>query len=63
MDGVEKLEELFKKMLAQKLISVYINENDDFVLEFENDMIVELFSEDGDLSIYYEMGQDENTLH
>ena len=64
MDEFDKLEALFNHILAQNLIDVYVDENDSFVLEFDDNTLVEIFCDDGDLSIYYEMGQaEENLLH
>lgn len=57
MNAEDKLEKVFNEILAQTLVNVYIDENDSFVMEFENGMLIELFSDDGDLSIYFEMGQ------
>ena len=59
MDDIEsKLELLFEHILDQTIESVYINENDDFVMEFTDGTLIELYSDDGDLSIYFEMGQE-----
>jgi hypothetical protein len=55
-DEYDKLQMLFERMLDRTLVEVYINENDDFVMEFDDGTLIELFSEDGDLGIYYEMG-------
>lgn len=64
MDDYQKLEQLFYKMLDQELIEVYINDNDAFVMEFDDGTLVELYSDDGDLGIYYEIGQgEEPQLH
>lgn len=63
MDEYEKLQMLFERMLDRTLVEVYINEDDDFVMEFDDGTLIELFSEDGDLGIYYEIGEtDEPTL-
>ena len=58
-DEFEKLERFFKNILDQTIESVYINENDEFVMEFSDGSLIELFSEDGDIGIYYEIGQAE----
>ena len=63
MDEYEKLQMLFERMLDRTLVEVYINEDDDFVMEFDDGTLIELFSEDGDLGIYYEIGEtDEPTI-
>ena len=56
MDEYEKLQQLFEHMLDNTLTEVYINENDDFVMEFDDGTVIELFSNDGDLGIYFEIG-------
>lgn len=56
MDEYDKLQMLFERMLDRTLVEVYINEDDDFVMEFDDGTLIELFSEDGDLGIYYEIG-------
>jgi hypothetical protein len=56
MDEYDKLQRLFERMLDRTLVEVYINEDDDFVMEFDDGTLIELFSEDGDLGIYYEIG-------
>ena len=56
MDEYEKLQQLFEHMLDNTLTEVYINENDDFVMEFDDGTLIELFSNDGDLGIYFEIG-------
>ncbi len=62
-DEYEKLQRLFESVIDQTVDSVYINENDDFVIEFSNGSLIEVFSEDGDLGMYYEIGEvDEPTL-
>lgn len=59
----EKLQRLFESVIDQTVDSVYINENDDFVIEFSNGSLIEVFSEDGEISMYYEIGKiDEPTL-
>lgn len=65
MDDIEsKLERLLDHLLDRKVEEVYINENDDFVIVFDDNTLIELFSEDGDLGIYFEIGQkDEPQLH
>ena len=55
-DEFDKLQRLFERMLDRTLVEVYINEDDDFVMEFDDGTLIELFSEDGDLGIYYEIG-------
>jgi len=55
-DEYDKLQRLFERMLDRTLVEVYINEDDDFVMEFDDGTLIELFSEDGDLGIYYEIG-------
>ena len=62
-DEYEKLQRLFESVIDQTVDSIYINENDDFVIEFSNGSLIEVFSEDGDLGMYYEIGEtDEPTL-
>ena len=62
-DEFEKLQRLFESVIDQTVDSIYINENDDFVIEFSNGSLIEVFSEDGDLGMYYEIGKtDEPTL-
>jgi len=56
MDEYDKLQMLFERMLDRTLVEVYINDDDDFVMEFDDGTLIELFSEDGDLGIYYEIG-------
>lgn len=56
MDEFDKLQKLFEHMLDHSLVEVYINENDDFVMEFDDGTLIELFSNDGDLGIYFEIG-------
>ena len=56
MDEYDKLQRLFERMLDRTLVEVYINEDDDFVMEFDDGTLIEIFSEDGDLGIYYEIG-------
>ena len=56
MDEYEKLQQLFEHMLDNTLTEVYINGNDDFVMEFDDGTLIELFSNDGDLGIYFEIG-------
>lgn len=56
MDEFDKLQKLFEHMLDNTLTEVYINENDDFVMEFDDGTLIELFSNDGDLGIYFEIG-------
>ena len=65
MDDIEsKLERLLDHLLDRKVDEVYINENDDFVIVFDDNTLIELFSEDGDLGIYFEIGQeDKPQLH
>ena len=48
---------LFESVIDQTVDSIYINENDDFVIEFSNGSLIEVFSEDGDLGMYYEFGE------
>ena len=55
-DEFEKIERFFNHILDQTIDSVYINENDDFVMEFDDGTLIELFSEEGDLGIYFEIG-------
>ena len=62
-DEYEKLQRLFESVIDQTVDSVYINENDEFVIEFSNGSLIEVFSEDGEISMYYEIGKiDEPTL-
>ena len=62
-DEYEKLQRLFESVIDQTVDSVYINENDEFVIEFSNGSLIEVFSEDGEISMYYEIGEaDEPTL-
>ena len=53
----EKLQRLFESVIDQTVDSVYINEQDEFVIEFSNGSLIEVFSEDGDLGMYYEFGE------
>ncbi len=63
MDEYDKLQKLFEHLLDQTIDSVYINENDEFVMEFSDGSLIELFSDEGDLGLYYEMGNgDEPTI-
>jgi len=62
-DEFEKLERFFHNILDQTIDSVYINENDEFVMEFSDGSLMEIFSDEGDLGIYFENGSaDEPTL-
>ena len=62
-DEYEKLQRLFESVIDQTVDSIYINENDEFVIEFSNGSLIEVFSEDGEISMYYEIGEaDEPTL-
>lgn len=56
-DEFEKIERFFNHILDQTIDSVYINENDDFVMEFSDGSLMEIFSDDGDLGIYFEIGE------
>ena len=63
MDEYDKLQKLFEHLLDQTIDSVYINENDEFVMEFSDGSLIELFSDEGDLGLYYEIGNgDEPTI-
>ena len=62
-DEYEKLQRLFESVIDQTVDSIYINEQDEFVIEFSNGSLIEVFSEDGEISMYYEIGKtDEPTL-
>lgn len=58
----DKLELLFNKILYKTLEEVYIEE-DTFVMIFSNGTLVELYSSDGDLDLYYELSPEEFPLH
>jgi hypothetical protein len=63
MDEYDKLQHLFEHLLDQTIDSVYINENDEFVMEFSDGSLIELFSDEGDIGIYFEIGSgDEPTI-
>ena len=62
-DEYEKLQRLFEHLIDKTVDSVYLNENDDFVMEFSDGSLIELFSDEGDVGIYYEIGSgDEPTI-
>ena len=62
-DEFDKLQRLFESVIDQTVDSIYINEQDEFVIEFSNGSLIEVFSEDGEISMYYEIGKiDEPTL-
>lgn len=56
MDDIEsKLELLFEHLIGRVVVEVFIEE-DAFILHFDDNTVVELFSED-DLNLYYELPQ------
>jgi len=56
-DEFEKFQRLFESVIDQTVDSIYINEHDEFVIEFSNGSLIEVFSEDGDFCMYYEFGE------
>jgi hypothetical protein len=63
MDDIEsKLELLFSHLIDQRVDSVYI-EDDSFVMEFADGTYLQLYSDDGDLDMYFEIAQEPPALH
>ena len=58
----EKLELLLNHLLDRIVDEVYI-EDDTFTMVFDDGTLLELYSSDGDLDMYYEMPQEEPKLH
>ena len=58
----DKLELLFNHLLDRSVHEVFI-ENDAFVMVFDDGTLLELYSEDGDLDLYFEIGQESPALH
>ena len=58
----EKLDLLLNHLLDRIVDEVYI-ENDTFTMVFDDGTLLELYSSDGDLDMYYEMPQEEPKLH
>lgn len=58
----DKLEFLLNHLLDQVVENVYI-EQDTFVMEFADGTLLELYSSDGDLDLYYELPQEPPPFH
>ncbi len=58
----DKLELLFNHLLDRSVHEVYI-EDDAFVMVFDDGTLLELYSSDGDLDLYFELPQEEPKLH
>jgi len=58
----DKLELLFNHLLDRSVYEVYI-EDDAFVMVFDDGTLLELYSSDGDLDLYFELPQEEPKLH
>ena len=57
----DKLELLFNHLLDRSVYEVYI-EDDAFVMVFDDGTLLELYSSDGDLDLYFELPQEEPKL-
>lgn len=58
----DKLDHLMQHLIGKTVIECRI-ENDAFLLVFDDDTLMELYSENGDLDLYYEFGQESPALH
>lgn len=63
MDEEDKLEKLFSHLINLTVESVYIDENDEFVIEFSDGTLIQLFSDEGDLGLYYELNEEKPKFH
>jgi len=62
MDAEDKLDLLFNHILDRSVEEVYI-EDDAFCIVFNDGTFLQLYSEDGDLDLYFELPQEEPKLH
>lgn len=62
MDAEDKLELLFNHLLDRSVEEVYI-EDDAFCIVFNDGTFLQLYSDDGDLDLYFELPQEEPKLH
>lgn len=62
MNDNDKLENLMQHLLDQTVYNCYI-ENDAFVIEFGDGTLIELYSDDGDLDIYFQLPQEPPPIH
>ena len=62
MDAEDKLDLLFNHLLDRSVEEVYI-EDDAFCIVFNDGTFLQLYSEDGDLDLYFELPQEEPKLH
>ena len=58
----DRLGDLLNHLLDKRVVDAFV-EDDAFVLHFDDGSLVELYSENGDLDLYWEMGQKEPQLH
>lgn len=58
----DKLERLFEHLIGRIVEEAFV-EDDAFILHFDDGSLIELYSSDGDLDLYWEMGQQEPQLH
>lgn len=62
MDAEDKLDLLFNHILDRSVEEVYI-EDDAFCIVFNDGTFLQLYSDDGDLDLYFELPQEEPKLH
>ena len=58
----DKIDKLFNHLIDRMVDEVYI-EDDAFCIIFDDGTFLQLYSEDGDLDLYFEMPQEEPKLH
>ena len=62
-DDIEgKINRLFNHLIDKIVEEVYI-EDDAFCIIFDDGTFLQLYSDDGDLDLYFEMPQEEPKLH
>lgn len=61
-DIEDKLETLFIHLIGRVVEEAFI-EDDAFVLYFDDGSMIELYSSDGDLDLYFELNQGQPQLH
>ena len=58
----DRLGDLLNHLLDKTVYNAYIEE-DAFTIEFEDGTFIQLYSDDGDLDIYFEMPEESPPLH
>lgn len=61
-DIEDKLDHLMQHLIDKLVYNVYI-EDDAFVIEFGDGTLIQLFSDDGDLDLYFELPEEPPPLH